>query len=42
MGLFSKLFCKKREYEPLEEIPVDLELQDGESYNLDDAEQRFS
>ena len=42
MGLFSKLFRKKREYEPLEEIPVDLELQDGESFNLDDSEQRFS
>ena len=42
MGLFSKLFRKKREYEPLEEIPVDLELQDGESFSLDDSEQRFS
>ncbi len=42
MGLFSKLFRKKKEYEPLEEIPVDLELQDGESFNLDDSEQRFS
>lgn len=42
MGLFSKLFRKKREYEPLEEIPVDLEIQDGGSFNLDDSEQRFS
>lgn len=42
MGLFSKLFRNKKEYEPLKEIPVDLELQDGESFNLNDSEQRFS
>ena len=41
MGFFSKLFRKKREYEPLEELEVDFEWEKGQNLDLSNPDKRF-
>ncbi|MBQ1171388.1 MAG: hypothetical protein IIX48_02140 [Lachnospiraceae bacterium] len=41
MGFFSKLFRKKREYEPLEELEVDFEWEKGQNLDLSNPNKRF-
>lgn len=41
MGFFSKLFRKKREYEPSEELEVDFEWEKGQNLDLSNQDKRF-
>ena len=41
MGFFSKIFRKKREYEPLEELEVDFEWEKGQNLDLSNPDKRF-